>query len=87
MTYGRLATNKLKYWFLLRTLFGVLRPTSMNVPCARIPVFLSPERKICQLETDGTVWFAPDANTEELKTAITLLLRQREKDRQSRIEN
>jgi hypothetical protein len=59
----------------------------MKLPCGRIPVFLNPDRKICQLETDGTVWFAPDATTEELKTAITLLLRQREIDRQSRISN
>lgn len=52
---------------------------------ARNEVWVNPERLLALLKEDGSVEFAGDVTVDELKWAVTVLLQQREIDRQERL--
>lgn len=50
-------------------------------------VWKDSNRMLCKIEEDGTVTFVDDITEEELRWTVTELLRQREQERQLRMDN
>jgi hypothetical protein len=54
---------------------------------ARQPCWINSNRKLCELQTDGSILFVEDITIDELKWLVGVMLREHQDENHKRITN